>query len=88
MTTPLAPEQVNAPRARVEPIAPQRFALHISISKEMHDKLQYARELLSHSVPSGDIGQVLDRALDELITKLEKRKFAAISGRSRLGASN
>jgi len=33
--------------------------------------------LLGHQVPSGDLAEVLDRALDALIAKLEKRKFAA-----------
>jgi hypothetical protein len=33
--------------------------------------------LLSHTVPSGDVAQVLDRALDALIARLEKRKLGA-----------
>jgi 5-methylcytosine-specific restriction endonuclease McrA len=33
--------------------------------------------LLGHHVASGDIAQVLDRALDALVRELEKRKFAA-----------
>ena len=35
------------------------------------------QELLGHQVPIGAIDCVLDRALDALIAKLEKRKFAA-----------
>jgi 5-methylcytosine-specific restriction endonuclease McrA len=54
----------------------ERFPLP-RISKPTHDKLQYARELLSHAVPSGDFEQVLDRALDALIRQLEKRKFGS-----------
>jgi 5-methylcytosine-specific restriction endonuclease McrA len=50
--------------------------------QDTHDKLRYAQELLSHQVPSGDIAQVLDRALDALIKQLEKSKFAA-TGRPR-----
>lgn len=46
------------------------------IGKSIHDKLRYAQELLSHQVPSGDPAEVLDRALDALIAKLEKNKFA------------
>jgi len=41
------------------------------------DKLAYARDLLSHSLPSGDACVVFDRALDALIEKAEKKKFAA-----------
>ncbi len=66
-------------RSRVEPIAPERYALHLSIGRGTHEKLVHAQELLSHSVPSGDLAEVLDRALDLLVTRLEKQKFAATS---------
>jgi hypothetical protein len=65
------------PRARVSPLAPERYALQVTIDKATHDKLRYAQELLGHAVPSGDVAQVLDRALDALIERLEKRKIAA-----------
>jgi len=47
------------------------------MSQSAHDKLRYAQELLSHQIPSGDVAEILDRALDALIEKLERRKFAA-----------
>ncbi|HYM80517.1 MAG TPA: RuvA C-terminal domain-containing protein [Candidatus Limnocylindria bacterium] len=59
------------------PLSPQRFALQLTIGQSTHDKLRYAQALLSHQIPSGDVAEVLDRALDALIDKLEKRKFAA-----------
>lgn len=65
------------PCTRVAPLAPRRFALQLTMSQELHDKLRYAQELLGHQLPSGDITQVLERALDALISQLEKRKFAA-----------
>ena len=40
-------------------------------------KLRYAQALLSHAIPSGEVDQVLDRALDALIRQLEKRKIGA-----------
>ena len=61
------------------PIAPQRFAIHVSIGQTTHDKLRRAQALLSHQLPAGELAEVLDRALDALIAKLEKRKFAATS---------
>jgi hypothetical protein len=64
-------------RAKVAPLAPQRFALQLTIGQALHDKLRYAQELLSHQVPAGDVAAVLERALDALIPELEKRKFAA-----------
>ena len=59
--------------------APQRYELKLTISNTTREKLKYAQELLSHSVPSGDVEQVLDRGLDALISQLEKRKFGACS---------
>jgi ribosomal protein L12E/L44/L45/RPP1/RPP2 len=47
------------------------------VGQSTHDKFRYAQALLSHQVPSGDMAEVLDRALDALIDRLEKRKFAA-----------
>jgi hypothetical protein len=59
------------------PPAPERYSVHVAIDRDTHDKLRYAQELLSHCVPSGDLAQVLDRALDALIGQLEQQKFAA-----------
>ncbi|MGH7723901.1 MAG: HNH endonuclease [Candidatus Eiseniibacteriota bacterium] len=56
-----------------------RFLLRITIGQTTHDKLRYAQALLGHAVPSGDVEQVLERALDSLIGKLEKQKFGATS---------
>ena len=77
----LAPGQVHAPAppARVAPVAPERYALQLTIGKGTHDKLRHAQALLGHQVPSGEVAEVLDRALDALIAQLERRKFAATS---------
>ena len=71
------PVATPVPRSKATPIAPQRFALQLTMSQGTHDKLRYAQDLLSHQIPNGDIEKVLDRALDALILQLEKRKFAA-----------
>jgi hypothetical protein len=72
----LAPGQVGT-HAKLAPIAPERFELNVTIGRDTHDKLRYAQDLLGHELPSGELAQVLDRALDALIEQLEKRKFAA-----------
>jgi len=46
------------------------------VPQSTYEKLQHARELLGHAVPSGDLAQLLDRALDALNEKLERQKFA------------
>jgi hypothetical protein len=53
---------------------PQRVSVHCLVDQQ---KLEYARALLSHAIPSGDLDKVFDRALDAVIRETEKRKFAA-----------
>src|SRR5262249_32841469 len=55
------------------------LAHHLTVGHEIFEKIQYAKSLLGHQLPSGDVVQVLDKALDALIEKHEKRKFAATS---------
>jgi hypothetical protein len=71
------PPETPAPRRRLAPLSSGRFALQLTLAQETHDKLRYAQALLGHAVPSGDLAQVLDRALDALIARLEQRRFAA-----------
>jgi 5-methylcytosine-specific restriction endonuclease McrA len=77
--TPLAPTADAAPATLQAPEAQavELFRLHVTIGKGTHAKLRYAQALLGHAVPSGDLEQVLDRALDALIEKCEKRKVGA-----------
>ena len=65
------------PRARVTPIAPQRFAMQVTIREETRELLQQAQDLLSHEITHGDVAEVLHRALATYVEKLQKRKFAA-----------
>ncbi len=77
--TELAPGRVAAfaASAQLTPSAPGRYSLQLTIGKGTHDKLRHAQALLGHAVPSGEVAEVLDRALDALIGQLERRKFAA-----------
>ena len=73
-------QRPRGPPSRPEiPASPERYLVRVPISKKTHDKLRRAQALLSHSVPSGDVAQVLDRALDALISQLERRKAALVS---------
>jgi len=72
------PGQVVAPgpvAARVAPLAPERFALQVTISEATQRKLLRAQALLRHRVPSGDLAEVIDRALDALLAEVEGKKF-------------
>ncbi len=63
--------------ARLKPLAPERYELHVTIDQATHDKLQRAQDLLGFRVAANDIAAALDRILDLAIAQLEKAKFAA-----------
>lgn len=74
----------DPPVQQPNPGPSQRFLVKLTIDRATHDKLRRAQSLLSHAVPCGDVAQVIDRALDALITQLERRKAGAQRpGRSR-----
>ena len=56
------------------PAAP-RFHLQFVVPKSTHSKLCHAQSLLSNVLPTGDLAQVFDRALDALISQFEVRKL-------------
>src|SRR5207247_16291 len=53
--------QIVAPRDRVAPIAAERFLWQFTVGKSANDKLQYAQQLLSHRIPSGNPAEVARR---------------------------
>ena len=57
--------------------------MEFTASAELHRKLQLARNLLSHAIPSGDLATLFERALDELLRAETKRRFGADSPRKR-----
>jgi len=67
-----SPSFVSSP-ARTTPLSPGRFALQLTISAETREKLRRADDLLGRALTPGDLAAVLDRALDALIEKLERR---------------
>jgi 5-methylcytosine-specific restriction endonuclease McrA len=67
--------EVSTPK--VTPIAKQRFEFHATFSQTAHDKLEYARDLMSHRAAARDPVAVIELGLDALIEKLEKQRFAA-----------
>jgi hypothetical protein len=63
---------------KVTPLSPDRFKLQVTLSGEAKAKLDRARALMRHRVPSGDLGQVIEGALDVLLEKLEARKLGKV----------
>lgn len=60
----------------LEPLSASRYLLRMSVGCQFKDKLERARDLMSHGNPSGELAIVLERALDLLVEKLEKQRFA------------
>src|SRR5439155_26423338 len=54
--------QGSGSRAKLKPVAFERYLLTVTIDQATHDELVRAQELQSHGLPSGDIAEVLHRA--------------------------
>jgi HNH endonuclease len=63
--------------AVVAPLAPERYKVQFTVSRETYEKLRRAQDLLRHSVPDGDPAVVFERALTLLLAELESKKLAA-----------
>jgi hypothetical protein len=70
---PHAPVRV-APLRVATPLAPERYRIQLTVSRETHDRFRRAQALLRHAVPSGDAAEIFDRALTLLVEDLERQK--------------
>lgn len=80
---PPVPLQSPAHRPIVAPLAPERFRLQVTMSEETHDTLRDLQNLMRHSVPGGDAGEIIARALKLLRDHLLRRKTAQLQRPSR-----
>lgn len=71
------PLALPAPRVKLTPLAPERFELRATLDQETHELLRRAQALLGHTIPSGDMAQVLKRVLGDWVGACERRRFAA-----------
>ncbi|MFZ5895726.1 MAG: HNH endonuclease [Myxococcota bacterium] len=62
---------------RLKPLSASTVLLQFTASSEFYAKIERARELLSHSIPGGELAAVLERAVEELIQREEKRRLGA-----------
>jgi hypothetical protein len=70
----LRPGSPAAARVRVEPLSEDRFLVKFTASRAMREKLETARDLMRHANPQGDLAVVLERAIDLLVDKLQKKR--------------
>jgi hypothetical protein len=73
---PLALPARQPPRA-IEPLAPERYKLQLTASRELKQKLEQCRDLMRHSNPSGDFAPVIERALELLLDELMRERLGA-----------
>ena len=80
MTGPFAAEgSPGTPRlhAHVAPLSAEAFAVQFTRSREADERFRYLQDLLGHQVTRGDLAEVYDRAVKELIARMERVRFGA-----------
>jgi hypothetical protein len=78
VTAPATPVLSPAPRRPViAPLASDRDEIRFTASGQTCEKLRLAQDMLRHAVPTGDVAEVVDRALTVLLEDLARKKFAA-----------
>lgn len=74
---PVASDPTPSAPAIVAPLAPERFKVQFTISRETRDKLDRVQALARHTIPTGDLTAIFDRGLTLLLKELEQRRCAA-----------
>ena len=95
MTAPSAGEGAPGhpqPATRVMPLSAEAYAVQFTRNAEQDERFRYLQDLLGHKVGRGDIAKVYSLAIEELIAKIERKRFAASAmprgGRHRSGANS
>jgi hypothetical protein len=76
-SAPMASAPATTPRPLVRALAPDRYEIRFTASAETRDYLRRAQDLLGHAIPNGDLEQVFNRALRQLVEDLERKTYAA-----------
>jgi hypothetical protein len=75
---PVAEEPTLPPsRSIIATLAPERFKVQLTISRDTRDKLDRVQALARHAIPNGDLATIFDRGLTLLLNELERRTCAA-----------
>jgi len=64
-------------RSKLVPLSGSSYRIEFTASAELYAKLERARELLSHTVPRGELATVIERALDALVEGEMRRRIGA-----------
>jgi 5-methylcytosine-specific restriction endonuclease McrA len=63
--------------ARLEPIAPERHVLRVTVGSDFVADLEAVRQALSHKLPGGGLEEVLHECLRVTLAQVERRRFGA-----------
>lgn len=69
------PSATGRPSSCTEPLGAKRYGVHFTATEQLHAKLLEAQALLSHTQGGSNLAVLVERALDELLKTLRKRKF-------------
>ena len=72
-----APTAPPVARSVVQPLAPERYKLQLTIAGETHDTLRQLQDLMRHAIPDGDPARIIDRALTLLLEDVLRQKCGA-----------
>jgi hypothetical protein len=66
---------------QVAPLSSSTYRVTFTASAELKQKLDRARELLSHRIPPSDLPALIERALDQLLEREQTRRYGATQKR-------
>ena len=73
----LTPSPRPKPSRPLEPLSPGRYKIQFTASVALKQNIELARDLSRHTIPSGDLGAIVERALELLVADLMKKRFGA-----------
>jgi 5-methylcytosine-specific restriction endonuclease McrA len=74
---PIPANQPIKPSRVMPPLSPGRYKVQFTADAALKQQLELARDLLRHTIPSGDLGAIMKRAVNLLVEDLMKRRFGA-----------
>jgi hypothetical protein len=60
----------------IKPLAPVRYKVQFTVSRETYERLRRVQDLMRHIFPTGDRAEIFDRSLTLLLAKLLRTKLA------------
>jgi hypothetical protein len=81
----ILPAETKRPahRGRIEPLAEDRMLVKFTASRALAEKLELARDLMSHANPRGDLAAIVETAIDLLIQDRMKKKLGQTQRKQR-----